>query len=90
MTKLQRRQNSNDQLIRHNKLNLPFLNLLDLPRFPNERLTAIQWTKLAEAEYLPGAMIISADPSATGGEYGTLDLFHMTGRNKKAELIHSA
>jgi hypothetical protein len=34
-------------------------------------------------------MIISADPPATGGEYGTSDLFHVTGRNEKAELIHS-
>jgi hypothetical protein len=30
----------------------------------------------------------SADPSATGGEYGTFDHFDMAVGNKKAELVH--
>lgn len=86
MALLQSHHHRTNQLIRHDKLNLPFLNLLDLPRFPNEWLTAIQRAKLAKAEHLPGAMVVRADPSATGGEYGTFDLFHMTGRNKKESL----
>lgn len=90
MTEFQCSHHGHYPLIRHHKLNPPFLNLLDLPRAPNKRLAAIQWTKLTEAEHLPGAMVISTDPSATGSEYGTFDLLHMTGRNKKAELIHSA
>jgi hypothetical protein len=90
MTLLQSHHHSPNQLVTYDKFNLPFLNLLDLPRFPNERLTAIQWTKLAKAEHLPGAMVISADPSATGGEYGTLHVFDVTGWNKKAELVHGA
>ncbi len=90
MTLLQSRHHRPDQLVADHKLNLPFLNLLDLPRFPNERLTAIQWAKLTEAQHLPGAVIISADPSATGGEYGAFDHFDMTVGNKKAELVHGA
>ena len=78
-----------NQLIRHHKLNFPFFYLLDLPRFANERRTAIQRTKLALAQHLPGAMVISPDPPATGSEYGALDHLDMTVRNEKAELVHS-
>ena len=90
MAEFQRGHHSHDQLIRHHQLDFPFLNLFDLPRFANKRLTAIQWAKLAEAQHLPRAMIINTDSPATGSEYGIFDLFHMTGRNEKAELIHSA
>jgi len=90
MTLLQSLHHRPDQLVADHKFNLPFLNLLDLPRFPNERLTAIQWAKLTEAEHLPGAMVVRADPSAAGGEYGTFHVFDMTGWNKKTELVHSA
>lgn len=88
MAEFQRSHHGYDQLIRHHQFNLPFLNLLDLPCFANKRLTAIQWTKLAQTQHLPRAVIISTDPPATGGEYGAFDLFHMTGRNKKAEFVH--
>ena len=77
-----------DQLIGHDQLNLPFLDLFDLTCFTQERLTALQWTKLALALHLPCAVIVSADPSATGGEYGTFDHFDMAVGNKKAELVH--
>ena len=90
MTLLQRQHHSANQLVTDHKLNLPFLNLLDLPRFTNKRLTAVQRAKLAEAEHLPGAMVVSADPSATGGEYGTLHVVDVTGWSKKAELVHDA
>ncbi|MNR15135.1 hypothetical protein D3C85_1316520 [compost metagenome] len=79
-----------NQLIGHDKLDLPFLNLLDLSGLANERLTAIQRTKLTQAEHLPRTVVIVTDSAATGGEYGTFDLFHMTGRNKKGKLVHSA
>ncbi|SDP53106.1 hypothetical protein SAMN04489798_6129 [Pseudomonas arsenicoxydans] len=90
MTLLQSHHHRTNQLIRHHKLNLPFLNLLDLPRLTNERLTAIQWAKLTKPKHLPRAMVISTDPPTTRSEHSTLDLLHMTGRNKKAELVHDA
>ena len=90
MAEFQRSHYGHDQLIRHHKLNLPLLDLLDLPRLANERLTAIQWPELAQAFHLPGAVVISTDPPATGSEYGTLDHFDMTVGNEKAELEHSA
>lgn len=89
MAKFKCGHNSHNQLIRHHQLNLPFLNLLDLPRFPDKRLTAVQRPKLAEPKHLPRAMIISPDPPTTCGEYSTLDQLDMAGRNKKAELVHS-
>jgi len=78
-----------NQLVADHQFNLPFLNLLDLPRFTYKRLTAIQRSKLTQTQHLPRAVVVSTDPPATGGEYGVFDLLHMTGRNKKAELIHS-
>lgn len=88
MAKLQRRHNSNDQLIRHDKLHLPFLNLLDPPRLTHERLTPVQRSKLTRPEHLPGAVVIVTDPPTTGSEHGTLDHLDMTVRNKKRELVH--
>lgn len=90
MTLFQSHHHRPNQLIADHKLNLPFLNLLDLPRFANERLTAIQWTKLTQPEHLPRAVIISPDPPATGSEHSTLDHLDMAGRNKKTELVHGA
>lgn len=90
MALLQSHHHRTNQLIRHHKLNLPFLNLLDLPRLTNERLTAVQRAKLTKPKHLPRTMIISPDPPSTRSEYSTLDLLHMTGRNKKTELVHSA
>ncbi|MNT84602.1 hypothetical protein D3C72_2246340 [compost metagenome] len=90
MALFQSRHHRANQLIRHHQLNLPFLDLLDLPCLANEWLTAIQWAKLAEAQHLPCAVIVSADPPATGGEYGTFDHFDMTVGNKKTELVHGA
>jgi len=90
MTELQRRYSSNDQLIRHHQLNLPFLNPLNLPRLANERLTAVQRSKLASAKHLPRTMVIVPDPPTTGSEYGFLDHLDMTVRNKKPELVHDA
>lgn len=88
MTLFQSIHHRANQLIRHHKLNFPFLNLLDLPRLPNERLTALQWTKLTQAQHLPCTVIISPDPPTTGSEHSTFDHLDMTGRNKKTELIH--
>ncbi len=88
MTELQCRHNSHDQLIRHHKLNLPFLNPLNLPRLANERLTAVQRSKLAQTEHLPRAVVIVTDPPTTGSEHSPFDHFDMTVRNKKTELVH--
>ena len=88
MALFQSRHHRANQLIGHYKLDFPFVDLFDLPCLANERLTAVQWAKLAEAQHLPCTVVVSADPSTTGGEYGTFDLFHMTGRNKEAELVH--
>ncbi len=90
MTELQRRHNSNDQLIRHYKLNLPFLNPLDLPSLANKRLTAVQRSKLAQTEHLPRTVIIITDPPTTGSEHSAFDHFDMTVGNKKGELVHRA
>lgn len=90
MTLLQSHHHRPNQLIADHKLNLPFLNLLDLPRFTNKRLTAIQRSKLTQPKHLPSAVIISADPPTPGSEHSTLDHLDMTGRNKKAELIHGS
>lgn len=79
-----------DQLIRHHKLNLPFLDLLDLATLPNERMTALQWAKLTAAQHLPRTVIVSPDSPTTGSEYGAFDHIDMAVRNKKAELVHSA
>ena len=88
MTELQRRHNSNDQLIRHYKLNLPFLNPLNLPRLANERLTAVQRSKLARPKHLPRTVVIVTDPPTTGSEHSPFDHLDMTVRNKKPKLVH--
>lgn len=90
MTELQRRHNSHDQLIRHDKLNLPFLNPLNLPRLTNERLTTVQRPKLTRPKHLPSTVVIVPDPPTTGSEYNVLDHLDMTVRNKKSELVHDA
>ena len=90
MTELQRRHNSHDQLIRHDKLNLPLLNPLNLPRLTNERLTAVQRPKLTRPKHLPSTVVIVPDPPTTGSEYSVLDHLDMTVRNKKTELVHDA
>ena len=88
MTELQRCHNSNNQFIRHHKLNLPFLNPLNLPRLTDKRLTAIQRPKLTRAKHLPGTVVIVTDPPTTGSEYGPFDHLDMAVRNKKGELVH--
>ncbi len=90
MAQHERRHNSNDQLIRHHKLNLPFLNPLNLPRLTNERLTAVQRSKLAQTKHLPRTVVIVTDSPATGSENSGLDHLDMTVRNKKRELVHDA
>jgi len=90
MALFQSRHHRVNQLISHYKLDFPFLDLFDLPCLANERLTAVQWTKLAQAQHLPCTVIVSTDPSATGGEYGTFDHVDMTVGNKEAELVHDA
>jgi len=89
VTLFKSRHHRANQLIGHHQLDLPFLDPLDLPRLANERLTAVQWTKLALAQHLPGTVIVSADPPATGGEYGTFDHFDMAVGNEESELVHS-
>ena len=88
MAQLKRRHYSNDQLIRHHKLNFPFLNPLNLPRFTNERLTPVQRSKLAQTEHLPGTVVIVTDPPTTGSEHSPFDHLDMTVRNKKRQLVH--
>jgi len=88
MTELQRRHNSHNQLIRHDKLNLPFLDTLNLPRLANKRLTAIQRPKLTRAKHLPGTVVIVTDPPTTGSEHSPFDHLDMTVRNKKRQLVH--
>lgn len=88
MTKLQSRHNSNDQLIRHHQLNLPFLNPLDLPRLANKRLTPVQRSKLARPKHLPGTVVIVTDPPTTGSEHSPFDHLDMAVRNKKRQLVH--
>lgn len=88
MTQFQRCHNSNDQLIRNNKLNLPLLDPLNLPRLANERLTAVQRSKLTNARHLPRTVVIVTDPPATGSEHSTLDHLDMTVGNEKRELVH--
>ncbi|SMQ26424.1 hypothetical protein SAMN04488483_2952 [Pseudomonas helmanticensis] len=88
MTKLQSRHNNNDQLIRHHKLNLPFLNPLNLPRLTNKRLTAVQRSKLTQTKHLPSTVVIVTDPPTTRSEYSPFDHLDMTVRNKKRQLVH--
>ncbi len=88
MAKLQSRHNSNNQLIRNNKLNLPFLNPLNLPRLTNKRLTPVQRSKLAQTEHLPRTVVIVTDPPTTGSEHSPFDHLDMTVRNKKRQLVH--
>ena len=70
MALFQSRHYRANQLIGHHQLNLPFLDLFDLPCLANERLAAVQWTKLASAQHLPCTVVISTDSPTTGGEYG--------------------
>lgn len=88
VTQFQRCHNSNNEFIRNDKLNLPFLDPLNLPRLANERLTAVQRPKLTSAEHLPRTVVIVTDPPATSSEHSTLDHLDMTVGNEKRELVH--
>lgn len=88
MAQFQRCHNSNNQLIRNNKLNLPFLDPLNLPRLTNKRPTAIQRPKLTRAKHLPRTVVVVTDPPATGSEHSVLDHLDMTVGNEKCELEH--
>lgn len=88
MTKLQRRYNSHDQLIRYDKLDLPLLNPLNMPRLSDKRLAAVQWPKLARAKHLPGTVVIVTDPPATGSEHSAFDHLDMAVGNEESELVH--
>ena len=88
MTEFQRRHNSHNQLIRNDKLNLPFLNPLNLPRLTDKRLTAVQRSKLTRAKHLPRTVVIVTDPPTTGSEHSPFDHLDMTVRNKKRQLVH--
>ncbi len=90
MAGLQSRHHPTNQLITDNKLDLPLLDPLNLPRLANERLTAIQRPKLTRTKHLPRTVVIVTDPPTTGSEYGVLDHLDMTVGNKKRELVHSA
>jgi hypothetical protein len=83
MAQLERRHNSHDQLIRHHKFNLPFLNPLNLPCLTNKRLTPVQRSKLAQTKHLPRTVVIVTDPPTTGSEHSPFDHLDMTVRNKK-------
>ncbi|SDS40136.1 hypothetical protein SAMN05216579_0695 [Pseudomonas granadensis] len=88
MTQFQRCHNNNDQIIRNNKLDLPLLDPLNLPRLANERLTALQRPKLTSAEHLPRTVVIVTDPPATGSEHSALDHLDMAVGNEKRKLVH--
>ncbi|MCY1188477.1 hypothetical protein D9M73_295920 [compost metagenome] len=53
MALFQSRHYRANQLIGHHQLNLPFLDLFDLPCLANERLAAVQWAKLTKPQHLP-------------------------------------
>lgn len=90
MAGLQSRHHPTNQLIAHDKLDLPLLDPLDLPSLTNERLTAVQRPKLTRSRHLPRTAVIVTDSPATGSEYGFLDHLDMTVGNKKRELVHDA
>ncbi|MCI3944251.1 hypothetical protein K0038_01259 [Pseudomonas syringae] len=89
MALLERRHGLLNQLVSHDQLDFPFLHRLDRAILPDKWLAAIQWAELAVAEYLPRALIVSADSPCTRREYSALDLVHMTRRNKESELVHA-
>ena len=89
MALLERSHHGLNQFICHDQLNFPFADVFDLSGSPDKRLTAVQRSKLALPHGLPGALVVGADSTATGGKYGTLDLVDMTWRNEKAELVHA-
>ena len=86
MTELQRGHHDHDQLIRHDQLDFPFLDLLDLASLANERLTAVQRAELALAQDLPRTVVLGTYSTATGSEHSTLDPIDVAGRNEKGEL----
>lgn len=90
MAGLQSRNHPTNKLITNDKLNLPLLDPLNLPRLANERLTPVQRPKLTRSKHLPRTVVIVTDPPATGSEYSVLDHLDMTVGNKKRELVHSA
>jgi len=90
MAGLQSRHHPTNQLIANDKLDLPLLDPPNPPRLTNERLTAVQRSKLAQTKHLPRTVVIVTDPPATGSEYGVLDHLDMAVGNKKSELVHSA
>lgn len=89
MALLERQHHLLNQLVRDDQFDLPLLHRLDHTALPDKWLTAIQRTELALAEYLPRAMIVSADSPCTSSEYGALDLVHMARWNKESELVHA-
>ncbi len=90
MAQLKSSHHITNQRVTNHKLNLPLLNPLNLPRFPNKRLTAIQRSKLTQAKHLPRTVVIVPDPPTTGSKYGVLDHLDMAVGNKKPELVHDA
>ncbi len=90
MAQLKSRHYRADQLIANDKLDLPLLDPLNLPRLTNKRLTPVQRPKLTSAKHLPSTVIIVTNPPTTGSEYSVLDHLDMAVGNKKRELVHSA
>jgi len=90
MAGLQSPHHPTNQLIANDKLNLPLLDPLNLPRLTNERLTPVQRSKLTQTKHLPRTVVIVTDPPAPGSEYSILDHLDMAVGNKKRELVHSA
>ena len=88
MAQLESSHHITNQRVTNDKLNLPFLNPLNLPRLTNKRLTAVQRSKLTQAKHLPRTVVIVPDPPTTGSEYSVLDHLDMTVRNKKPKLVH--
>lgn len=69
MAQLKGSHHITNQLVTNDKLNLPFLNPLNLPSLTNKRLTAVQRSKLTRPKHLPSTVVIVTDPPATGSEH---------------------
>lgn len=88
MAAFERVDDLNDQPVGHHQLHLPLLDHLDLAGLPEVWLAAIQRAELALTEGLPGAVVIVADASATGGKHSGLDHLDMAVRDEEGELVH--
>src|SRR5690554_5925335 len=57
---------------------------------PQKRIASFQSPKLSLPQGLPGTTVIIANPPRAHCEHRLLYLFHMSFRNEKCDLIHTA